>query len=307
MALSQFLNTFAGNPLDRASDRREDAAWLAEQLERPDGSCLAIWEGGVLVDDGAEGVRLAWLRPDMARDAAGDDWVFLGLWKDVPVFAVRLSGEADPTAGPLEGLGRFIDLRTAAAVLPGIESSMAGAAKSLFDWHTRHAFCSACGQRNAADCGGWKRRCSTCSTDHFPRLDPVVIMLAVHDDGTEPVCLLGRQSPWPAKRMSALAGFMEPGESIEEACAREVAEEAGLTVTSVAYHSSQPWPFPHQLMIGLICQVDSRDARPNQTELEAVAWLTKAEARAVLDGLHPDIHAPPPFAIAHSLVRAWAG
>ena len=307
MALSQFLNTFAGNPLDRAGDRREDAAWLAEQLERSDGSCLAIWEGGVLVEDFADGRRLAWLRPDMARDAAGDDWVFLGLWKDVPVFAVRFPGEADPTAGPLEGLGRFIDMRSAAAALPGIEASMAGAAKSLFDWHERHGFCSACGHRSTADCGGWKRRCETCSTQHFPRLDPVVIMLAVYEGGDEPVCLLGRQSAWPARRMSALAGFMEPGETIEEACAREVFEEAGLTVTSATYHSSQPWPFPHQLMIGLICQVDSREARPNQTELEAVAWLTRAEARAVLDGSHPDIHAPPPFAIAHSLIRAWAG
>lgn len=307
MALSQYLNTFAGNPLDRAGDRREDAAWLAEQLERPDGSCLAIWEGGVLVERGPDGARLAWLRPDMARDAAGDDWLFLGLWKDSPVFAVRLRGEADPTAGPLEGLGAFIDMRSAAAALPGVEAAMAGAAKSLFDWHSRNPFCSACGRQSRADCGGWKRRCPACSTDHFPRLDPVAIMLPVHEGGEEPVCLLGRQAIWPAKRMSALAGFIEPGESIEEACAREVAEEAGLTVTSVTYHSSQPWPFPHQLMVGLICTVDSREARPNQTELESVAWLTRAEARAVLDGTHPDIHAPQPFAIAHSLIRAWAG
>lgn len=307
MALSQHLNTFAGNPLDRAGDRREDAAWLAEQLERSDGSCLAIWEGGVLVETGPAGARLAWLRPDMARDAAGDDWVFLGLWKDSPVFAVRFHGEADPTAGPLEGLGTFIDMRTAGATLPGAEAAMAGGAKSLFDWHARHGFCAACGQRSQADCGGWKRRCAACTTDHFPRLDPVVIMLAVHEGPDGPRCLLGRQAAWPAKRMSALAGFIEPGESVEEACAREVAEEAGLTVTAVTYHSSQPWPFPHQLMIGLICAVDSADARPNQTELEAVAWLTREEARDVLAGVHPDIHAPPPFAIAHSLIKAWAG
>lgn len=307
MALSQFQNTFAGNPLDRAGDRREDAGWLAEQRARPDGSCLAIWEGGVLVEEVGGETRLAWLRPSMAREAAGEDGVFLGLWKEAPVFAARFPEEADPTAGPLRGLGRFIDMRTAAGVLPGMEASMAGAAKALFDWHGRNPFCAACGQKSVSDCGGWKRRCPACETDHFPRIDPVVIMLPVFEGGDEPMCLLGRQAAWPAGRMSALAGFMEHGESVEEACAREVEEEAGLSVTSVAYHSSQPWPFPHQLMIGLICQVDSLDARPDQTELEAVAWLTRAEARRVLDGDHPDILAPPPFAIAHSLIRAWAG
>lgn len=307
MTLSSYVNTFAGSPLDRAGDRREDEAWLAAQMERSDGACLAIWEGGVLIEDSPEGPRLAWLSPAMVGDAVGDDWVFLGLWKDAPVFAAEFQGEADPTTGPLERLGRFTDMRSAAAVLPGMEAAMAGAAKSLFDWRRRHAFCSACGQQSRQACGGWKRVCPSCSAEHFPRVDPVVIMLAVYSGGDEPVCLLGRQAPWPARRMSALAGFMEPGESIEEACAREIAEEAALTVTSVTYHSSQPWPFPSQLMIGLICEVDSLDARPDQTELEAVAWLTRAEVGDVLAGRHPDIIAPPSFAIAHSLMKAWAG
>lgn len=301
------VNTFAGNPLDRAGDRREDAAWLTEQLERDDGACLAIWDGGVLVETGPDGNRLAWLSPAMARDAAGDDWAFLGLWKDAPVFAVRFPQEFDPTAGPLEGLGVFIDLRTAAASLDGPEAAMAGTAKSLFDWHARHGFCAACGQRTRPEAGGWKRRCDTCETQHFPRLDPVAIMLPVYSGGDEPRCLLGRQAAWPQGRMSALAGFIEPGESIEEGCAREVMEESGLTVVATAYHSSQPWPFPHQLMIGLICEVDSDQARPNQTELESIAWLTRSEARAVLEGRHPEIKAPFPFAIAHQLIRAWAG
>lgn len=300
-------NTFAGNPLDRAGDKREDAIWLAEQLEHDDGSCLAIWEGGVLVEPGPTGDRIAWLSPNLARDAAGGDWVFLGLWKDAPVFAVRFVGEADPTAGPVEGLGRFIDLRTAAAALGGPEAAMAGTAKSLFDWHDRHGFCSVCGEPSRPVSGGWKRQCESCEAQHFPRLDPVAIMLPVYTGGPEPICLLGRQAAWPAGRMSALAGFIEPGESIEEGCAREVMEEAGLIVVSTTYQSSQPWPFPHQLMIGLICEVDSDQARPDQTELESVAWLTREEARAVLLGLHPDILAPPPFAIAHQLIRAWAG
>lgn len=300
------INTFSGNPLDRASDRREDAAWLAEQMQRDDGSCLAIWEGGVLVEPGPDGERLAWLSPAMTRNAVGDDWIFLGLWKGAPVFAVRFAEEIDPLAGPLEGLGRFMDLRTAAATLDGPEAAMAGTAKSLFDWHARHGFCAACGQRSRPEAGGWKRQCEACDTQHFPRLDPVAIMLPVYLGGDEPRCLLGRQAAWPQGRMSALAGFIEPGESIEEGCAREVLEESGLTVTAAAYHSSQPWPFPHQLMIGLICEVDTDQARPNQTELESVAWLTRTEARAVLAGRHPRIKAPFPFAIAHQLIKAWA-
>jgi len=300
-------NTFAGNPLDRAGDRREDAAWLGEQLARDDGYCLAIWEDGVLVEQGRSESRIVWLAPSFARDATGDDWLFLGLWDEAPVFAVRFSGEADPSAGPVEGLGRFIDLRTAAAVLPGREAAMAGAAKSLFDWHARHRFCSACGQPSRPVSGGWKRQCEACEVPHFPRVDPVAIMLPVFSGGAEPICLLGRQAIWPAGRMSALAGFIEPGESIEDGCAREVLEEAGLTVTAMTYHSSQPWPFPHQLMIGLICEVDSNQARPDQTELEAIAWLTRDEARTMLAGRHPDILAPPAFAIAHQLIRAWVG
>ncbi|HRL07144.1 MAG TPA: NAD(+) diphosphatase, partial [Brevundimonas diminuta] len=152
----------------------------------------------------------------------------------------------------------------------------------------------------------WKRVCPACGTEHFPRVDPVVIMLPVYKGGAEPRCLLGRQAAWPAGRMSALAGFMEPGEAIEEACAREVMEEAGLTVSDVRYHSSQPWPFPAQLMIGLIAEVTTDEAAPDQTELEAVAWLTRSEARAVLDETHPTIQAPPPYAIARRLLETWA-
>ena len=156
--------------------------------------------------------------------------------------------------------------------------------------------------------GGWQRNCTNdaCKGEHFPRVDPVVIMLPVYKGGAEPICLLGRQAAWPEGRMSALAGFLEPGESIEEACARELHEEAGLKTVSVAYHSTQPWPFPNSLMIGLIAEVSDDQARPDQTELESVAWLTRAEARAVLAGAHPTIQAPPPFAIAHSLIKAWA-
>jgi NAD+ diphosphatase len=175
-------------------------------------------------------------------------------------------------------------------------------AKSLFDWHRRHSFCSVCGTASAMKSAGWKRVCPQCNAEHFPRVDPVVIMLPVFGDR----CLVGRQAIWPAGRMSALAGFLEPGESIEEACAREVKEEAGLTVTRVVYHASQPWPFPSTLMIGLFAEVADDRAVPDGVEIESLRWLTRDEARAAVEGRHPDLTAPAKFAIATHLLAAWA-
>ena len=299
------LNTFAGNPLDRAGDRRNDPDWLAEQEANPEALAMVLWEGRPLLEDHADGPRLVWIGVDHAHDLVPDRSVFLGLWKAAPVFAVEFEGSIDPASGPVRGLGAFTEMREAAAVLSGPEAAMAGAAKSLFDWRRRHGFCSACGKRSHDTCGGWKRLCPACGVEHFPRVDPVTIMLPVYRGGPEPLCLLGRQASWPVGRMSALAGFIEPGETIEEGCAREILEESGLTVTAVRYHSSQPWPFPSQLMIGLIAEVSDDQAAPDQTELEAVAWLTKSEARDVLAARHPAIKAPPPFAIAHTLLKAW--
>lgn len=304
MSLS-FVNTFAGNPLDRAGDLRNDPSWLAEQAGKADALAMVLWEGQPLLEAGPEGPRLAWVSMPHARDLLKDRELFLGLWKEAPVFAIEFEGTADPSDGAVRGLGQFSGLREAAAVLPGVEAAMAGTAKSLFDWRRRHGFCANCGNASDNANGGWKRICPACGTEHFPRVDPVTIMLPVYKGGPEPICLLGRQAAWPAGRMSALAGFLEPGESIEEACAREIKEESGLTVTGVRYHSSQPWPFPSQLMIGLIAEVSDDQAAPDQTELEAVAWLTRAEAAEVLAGTHAAIKAPPPFAIAHTLLRAW--
>jgi len=304
------LNTFAGNPLDRAGDLRNDPAWLAEQAASPDALALVLWQGRPLLEMHADGQRLVWIAMPHARDlmggVSGRD-LFLGLWKDAPVFAVEFEGPSDPAEGPVRGLGAFTDMREAAAVVSGVEAAMAGTAKSLFDWRRRHGFCAACGQQSENTNGGWKRICPACNTEHFPRVDPVTIMLPIYSGGAEPICLLGRQAAWPAGRMSALAGFLEPGETIEEGCAREIKEEAGLTVTSVRYHSSQPWPFPSQLMIGLFAEVTDDQAVPDQTELEEIAWITRAQARAVLAGEHPAIKAPPFFAIAHTLLKAWAG
>ncbi len=299
------LNTFAGNPLDRGGDLRQDPDWLAAQADNADAQAMVLWEGRPLLEEHADGPRLAWVGMKFARDLAPGREVFLGLWKAAPVFAVEIEGPSDPAAGPVRGLGAFAEMRAAAAVLSGPEAAMAGAAKSLFDWRRRHAFCAACGQMSDNACGGWKRLCPACGTEHFPRVDPVTIMLPVFRDPAGDRCLLGRQAAWPEGRMSALAGFLEPGETIEEACAREIEEEAGLTVTAVRYHSSQPWPFPSQLMIGLIAEVSHDRAVPDDTELEAVAWLTREEAAEVLAGVHTDIKAPPNFAIARTLLQAW--
>jgi NAD+ diphosphatase len=319
MALSIITNTFAGNPLDRAGERRGDESWLAEKAADPHSLAVAIWNGKPLVEDtpsssdkpvdgkapdAKPGVQIAYLRADMAKDLAAtpERLLFLGLWKDIAVFAVDLEGGADPAEGPLKGLGRFEELRSIAPRLPPPDAGILATAKSMFEWRRKHKWCSNCGQETGVTDGGWKRLCSSCKTEHFPRTDPVAIMLALHDGK----CLLGRQAAWPPGMYSALAGFIEPGETIEEGCARELMEEAGLTATAVRYHSSQPWPWPSSLMMGLMADVDSDEAAPDQTELEAVRWFTRDEAKALIKGELEGFFAPPPLAIAHQLIKAWS-
>ena len=305
MPLTAFQNTFAGNPLNRASERRTDTAWLAQQLAASDSLGIAIWNGKPFVEKSSDGgVQIAYLPARMVEDLAGgsEQLLFMGLWKDTAVFAVDLEGPADPADGPLQGLGRFEDLRAMALRLPATEAAMAATAKQMFEWRRRHRHCSACGEPSQVAEGGWKRICPACKAEHFPRTDPVVIMLAVHEDR----CMLGRQEIWPKGMFSALAGFLEPGESIEEACARELNEEAGLKTVSVAYHSTQPWPYPSSLMIGLIAQVEDDQATPDQTELSEVRWFTRAEARDLIAGKVPDTFAPGAMAIAHQLLKSWA-
>ena len=315
MPLQEFVNTFAGNPLDRASDHRNDPDWLAAQLADPRALGVALWNGRPLIEDAAPedavpgetnaggDVQIAYLQASMVRQLAGSDerLLFLGLWKNTPVFACDLEDAADPSLGALAGMGRFEELRAVALRLPPPEAAICATAKGLFEWRRRHRFCAACGQASDVADGGWKRVCPSCRTEHFPRTDPVVIMLPVFQDR----CLLGRQAAWPPGMFSALAGFLEPGESIEEACAREIREEAGLTADSVRYHSTQPWPYPSSLMIGLIAEVTDDQAAPDQTELEAVRWFTREEAEAVLRGRYEGVFAPPPLAIAHQLLAAW--
>ncbi|HEX6160773.1 MAG TPA: NAD(+) diphosphatase [Thermoanaerobaculia bacterium] len=282
---------FAGSPLDRAADRRTDDAWVAAQL-RDSGSIVIglTSEGQALMRDG----QLA--RLDVALARKTEKRLFLGLWDDVATFAVETDAvdDADPT-----------DARSAALSLPREEAAVFGTAKCLFEWHRRHGFCAVCGMRTQIAAAGWKRDCSSCSTEHFPRVDPVVIMLPVSGDR----CLLGRNAAWPVGRMAALAGFVEPGESIEEACARELMEEAGLLSTgNIRYLGSQPWPFPSSLIFGLLAEVEEEtEAIADGVELEEVRWFTRDEARAVIDGRHPDVQSMSVLGIAHHLVVAWLG
>jgi NAD+ diphosphatase len=305
MTLQSFTNVFAGNPLDRASDRRSDPAWIAERIADPEALGLCLWNGKPLVETGKDGgVQIAYIPARMARELAGgpERLLFLGLWQGTAVFAVDLDGVADPAGGPLEGLGRFEDLRMIATTLAVTEAGILATAKSMFEWRRRHRHCAACGEPSEVSEGGWKRICPSCKAEHFPRTDPVVIMLAVKGER----CLVGRQAAWPKLMYSALAGFLEPGESIEEACARELWEEARLKTVRVRYHSTQPWPYPSSLMIGLIAEVENDDAVADQIELDEVRWLTRAETRAMLRGELSDAKAPGALAIAHQLIKAWA-
>lgn len=305
MPLEAFTNVFAGNPLDRASYARSDPDWVRKKLADPDSLSLVMWNGKPMVEARqGGGSQIAYVKAELAAElAAGDErLLFMGLWKETAVFALDIEGQPDPADGPLEGLGRFEDLRTVAMELPGPDAAILATAKAMFEWRRRHRHCANCGQPTEPTDGGWKRMCPSCKTEHFPRTDPVVIMLPVCGER----CLLGRQSAWPKGMYSALAGFLEPGESIEEACAREISEEAGLKAVRVHYHSTQPWPYPSSLMIGLIAEVDEGEAAPDQTELEEVRWFSREEARALMAGALPDARAPGALAIAHQLIRAWA-
>jgi NAD+ diphosphatase len=304
MALRYFQNTFSGNPLDRASDRRMDESWLAEKLAAQDSLALAIWNGKPLIEAGPEGPRVAYLPAAMAEDLAGgrERLLFLGLWKEAAIFAVDIEGAADPAVGPLQGFGDFQDLRAVALKVSETDAAIAATAKQMFEWRRRHRHCAACGAPSEVADGGWKRVCRSCEVEHFPRTDPVVIMLAVHEGR----CMLGRQAAWPAGMFSCLAGFLEPGETIEEACARELMEEAALEAVSVRYHSTQPWPWPSSLMIGLIAEVAHDQAAPDQTELSEVRWFTKQEARDLVAGKLPGASAPGGMAIGQALVKAWS-
>jgi NAD+ diphosphatase len=293
---------FSGSPLDRAALRRRDAAWLRERLADDATRVLPLWRLSPLVRTG-DAARLAWATPALldGRDAAPEP-VFLGVADDVAHFAADLSDRPDPlTEFGFAGVAHFPDLRAVAGLLPPGDAAIAAQARHLVDWHARHRFCPGCGEATRAKDGGSARSCRDCGAEHFPRTDPVVIMLV--SDGER--CLLGRQPAWPRPFFSALAGFVEGGETLEEAVSREVAEEAGLAVTNVRYLASQPWPFPASLMLGCSAEAVTRAITVDKSELDEADWFTRDEVRAALAAPTPRLALPPPMAIAHHLIRAW--
>ena len=279
---------FTGSRLDRADHVRADPDRLAGMMN---------WRARLLALDGLmpgmdDAGALQW---GTLADADPDaELVFLGLDDGKPCFvAIPPAGDAAPRmANP--------QLWAVMAALRPDDLTIYGTARSLADWHARHRFCAACGGATRIAKGGWQRDCSGCGAQHFPRTDPVTIMLVEHEGRL----MLGRGLGWPEGRFSALAGFVEPGESIEEAVAREVFEEAGVRVRDVSYIASQPWPFPSQLMIGCHAMADSEELTIDTTEMAEVLWFTRDEVVAALAGNGP-FGAPPPHAIAHHLLQWW--
>ena len=300
---------FAGNPLDRASEKRTDADWIAARRRDPNSFILPMWRLQPFIigsEKAPPPAELGLLKPGLADSLAAPDapCVFLGLEGDRAMFALDISAARDPVAeGPIAGLGHFRDARAAAATLPMKDTAIMGQAKAMIDWHNRHGFCPNCGARSELADAGWKRNCPECKAEHFPRTDPVVIMIAVHDGA----CLVGRNKRFPGNFYSALAGFMEPGETIEEAVRRELLEEVNLKVGRVRYVATQPWPFPSSLMIGCLAEAETRDFKPDGEEISDARWLTREDAKRLIGGESlPDIAVPPSIAIAHHLIKAWA-
>lgn len=280
-----------GAIIDRRDQIRVDPAQLA---------ALMNFKARLLRLDGLEPEiapdgRLQWRS---LADAADDcDLLFLGLGEDQNGCFVELKSDERRATGNYNPR-----LWQGLAGLPPEELALYGAARSLVDWHMRHGFCANCGSVTTIVKGGWGRNCAACKAEHFPRVDPVGIMLAEHSGRV----LLGRQPAFPPKRFSALAGFIEPGESIEEGVKRELWEEAGIRVTDVRYVTSQPWPFPSSLMIACTSTAEGDVLTLDTTEIEEARWFTADEVRAAFNGdADAPFIAPPPFAVAHDLLKWW--
>jgi NAD+ diphosphatase len=274
---------FSGAELDRAPTERRDPEWLSARRSDPRARAVQLSERGVWIENG----RLLFGASDGSE-------VFLGLSDETPLFASDVS-DAEPDAGRPAGL------REAAAELPADEAALAAYAASLLSWHRGHGFCANCGAATEVVDAGHERRCPACEAHHFPRTDPVVIVRV--SDGADRL-LLGRSPRWPEGRYSLLAGFVEPGETLEDAVRREVHEESGIEVTAVGYVASQPWPFPSSLMLGFHALAEGEEPRADGDELEDVRWFRRDEVEAAAAGRRGAL-LPPPYSIARRLIDAW--
>jgi NAD+ diphosphatase len=297
--------------LDRAGPKRADEAWVKEQLGAPAARFLVFCDLKPVIIQGADrsSGALRWLsRGDVTAARLPDEGaLLLGLSREagVPHFAIAITDHfARTVPGATELLRPAVDLRSLAmqGVLSPEELSLAGQARALAQWHENARCCGKCGSTTLVKDAGWRRKCWGCGLDLFPRTDPVVIMLVT--DGER--CILAHEHRYAKNMYSTLAGFLEPGEDIEHAVRREVLEETGLKVGRVSYHASQPWPFPHSLMIGCIAHAETTDVVIDKSEIADARWFSREEAASMLSGTHPDgLTAPARHAIAHILVRAF--
>jgi NAD+ diphosphatase len=298
-------HVFAGNPLDRSEVQRRDQQWLDAQAINPRSRFLPLWQLNVLIHAESE-TRLGWLSPpEIKRLKIDVPPAFLGVLEGVAHFAIDVSQLADPQhALNLGEAWRFEDSRSAATQLSPAEAGILAQSRAQLDWHRRQQFCGVCGQRTVQGRGGQVRQCMACKAQHFPRTDPVAIMVVFDGDR----CLLGQTRGRLSRTgtYSALAGFIDQGESIEEAVRREVKEEAGIEVGKVRYHSSQPWPFPSSLMIGCHAQALTTEIHIDDEEMTDVRWFSRDDVLSALKGEHPHLRVPAPIAIAHHLIKAWA-
>ncbi len=286
-------NPFTGSPLDRASHRRKDEAWIAEALANPATRFVPVWRGRSLLRPSPDGAPEAVFPTGL--EPRTHPWAFLGHAGGVSYVALDLSADEEPLP---PGAGEFTELRSIGAGLPAEQAAILAHARGLMHWRGQHRFCGKCGAACEPGSAGNALVCTGCGQHHFPRTDPAVIML-VERDGR---ALLGRAPRFPAAMYSTLAGFVEPGESLEEAVVREVAEETGIAVGGVRYHSSQPWPFPGSVMLGFYADALTEQITMDPEELTDARWFSRAELR------DPKAHGfslPPGSSIARRLIEDW--
>ena len=285
-------NVFAGAFLERSGERRKDSDWLLEAAASEKARFLPVWGERSLVT--GEPVRVVLLRREQVEDFVVDDeLIFLGNFRGHPAFAVAVNGDEPPFGK----LGEFRDLRFLGTVLPLDEANLVAHARALVLWHASQVFCGICGTVAKPGAGGNSRICTNedCGREIFPRVDPAIIVIVADGDR----CLLGRQANWPEGRYSTIAGFAEPGESLEDAVRREVYEETNVRVGKVTYHGSQPWPFPASLMIGFFAEAESTEIALNDGELEDARWFTRTELT------NENHRLPFRISIARRLVDDW--
>jgi NAD+ diphosphatase len=303
--------TFGGSGLDRAAEMRGDSDALAA---RDTARACVFWRGKILLDANDRVMRLP-MTHAILQDRS-DDLIFLGRENEQLLFAADISRWLpegfDPDA-PISFLddtrhvhracidGGFADIRMSMTLLSARDAEVAATGKAVMEWHRSHGFCAKCGQKSEIKMGGWQRDCPACGTHHFPRTDPVVIMLITHGNAV----LMGRSPGWPEGMYSLLAGFIEPGETIEAAVRREVFEEAGVRVGEVSYLASQPWPFPASLMFGCAGEAVSHEIKIDPVEIEDALWVTREEMADIFAGQHPKIKPARKGAIAHFLLENW--